>query len=491
MKKSKLITLALAGTLCLSACASSPVRSIAVQTNNDRLIQAAASEVENRQSLQSVQEEAPKNYVFRYSSEDKRVLISAEADVLIPDADGIAMYQVSCQGFTQEQVTGVYEYLFAGEDTWYAQDNRYETKSKAAAELEEARKELEWVKADTELSPESKENWIKFFQDYIDHAEAYFDSLPDAIERVSTDSKLHTEYTQTPFGEKAYQRLDARTDSGKRMTVYNALDYGAGSGISYSSQTGGKYSANPTGWDKNNPVPYGTDVPFSCTYSYEEAKALADGLFRAAGVDVRLKRTEMVCGVLNRDNSVFPIFSKRSQENDDEYNAYRFCYSRKVDGIPVAVTTSTGIYTDEVPTWVYEEIYVTVDSCGISNVSWEYPVTQGDAVNADVNILSFEEAARIFEETAPILYQGKLAAMDEESGSTCAISLSVDQVELNLMRIRDGSNLTGLYVPTWVFYGTEECGAAGTPKPAISQAPWIILAVNGIDGSIIDVTAGY
>ena len=198
---------------------------------------------------------------------------------------------------------------------------------------------------------------------------------------------------------------------------------------------------------------------------------------------MRLIQTELLQGAWDQSK----WFENQSLAYDDVHNAYLFCYSRVIDGIPVAATTSEAMYVeDNNPCWLYERIYVTVDSGGISNIEWDFPVTCGEVVNEDVNILPFEEAKRKFEEMAPLIYQGQYA---EGEGKT---QLTVDRVELNLMRTRDGGGLTGLYVPTWVFYGTQDFGREGfTGEQILSRSPWIILAVNAVDGSIIDVKAGY
>lgn len=112
-------------------------------------------------------------------------------------------------------------------------------------------------------------------------------------------------------------------------------------------------------------------------------------------------------------------------------------------------------------------------------------------MNDDVQILPFDDASRIFEEMAPLIYQGKNAAFEEEAGKSSQEVISVDKVELNLMRTRDGGGLTGLYVPAWVFYGTEEYGTNLSGEHFTSQSPWIFLAINAVDGSVIDVKAGY
>ncbi len=488
MKKWKMLSLSLAAAVCLTACAKTPDAPIVVQKNKDRLMEKAASEDEARKPLQEAQEETPSDYSFHYRSGDGKVSISVEADVLLPETDRIPMYQVSCQGFPQEQVTAIYDYLFAGEETWYAQDNWYYTKSMADRDMEDMRRELERLRADTEMAPDRKKDQMDTLQEMIADKENNYDIYPEEIPKVPTDGTYQTETYQSIDGPGEYQRLDARTDSGKSLYIHSYTDRFASSRMDYMSQTGYKYNWDPdlrpgAGINDSHPVPWDSDVPFSCAYSFEEAKALADGIFLAAGVDVRLVQTELIQGAWEESK----WYEERSLVRDDVHNAYLFCYSRVIDGIPVALTTSNTMYVeDNNPCWLYERIYVTVDSGGISRVYWQFPVTCGDVVEEDVNILPFEEAARIFEEMAPLIYQGKNAERKTEA------PLTVDRVELNLMRIRDGGGLTGLYVPTWVFYGTEDSGTeAFTGEQLLSRSPWIILAVNAVDGSIIDVKAGY
>lgn len=492
MKTSAGLALGMAILLCLSGCAKTPNAPIVVQKNNDRLIEKAASADENRKPLQDTQEEVPKDYTFRY---DGKIPISASADVILPDTNQISMYPCRCQGIPQEQVTAIYDYLFQGEATWYAKDNQYYTKSMAAEDLAAMRQELEALKADTTLPPDRKQNQMDTLQDMIQGNEDYYDLYPDEIVKLPTDSTYRTESYDSIYGPGEMQVLTARTDSGKLLSIQSySHDYPnrfADSNLCYMSQTGDKYTSEPYAVE-NDPVPYGSDVPFSCTYSYEEAKALADGVFRAAGLDVRLVQTELLRGF--REKTRFWA-SHREITYDDVHNAYLFCYSRVIDGIPVAVTTSDTMYVDDTnPCWLYERMYVTVDDGGIARVDWQYPVVCADPVNEDVNILPFADAARIFETMAPLIYEGKYAASETQHKADNRCAVVVEKVELDLMRTRDGGGLTGLYVPAWVFYGTEQFGFVdnhGVIGVDQYRSPWIILAVNAVDGSVIDVKAGY
>jgi len=488
MKRNKILPLCLAAVLCLAACAKTPDAPIVAQKNQERLVEKAQSGDENRQPLQEVQGKEPKDYSFQFQSNDGKLSISAEADVLLPEVDRIPMYHVSKSEFPQEQITAVSDHLFAGEETWYPESDWYYTKAMADADIAEARERMAQVEADTQMDDERRKGEIDLCKSIIEDRQANYDWYPDSIVKIPVDSTLRTKYYDSVTGRHTYGYLDINSDSGKCLYCYNfTASDNANSSLNFRSKTGERFRQEPEIYNYNLSVPYGTDVPFSCDYTYEEARALADGLIQAAGIDIRLVQTELLRGSYEK-SQLFPGKS----EYDEEYSAYRFCYSRVIDGIPVAVTTNNAMYVEDTnPTWLYERIYVTVDSGGISNLYWGWPVAQGDMVNADVQILSFEKAARIFEEMAPLIYQGKFAALEEESGSSFYAAISVDKVELNLMRVRDGGNLTGLYVPAWVFYGTEKCGTGRSEERTSTPSPWIILAVNAVDGSIIDVKAGY
>ena len=238
MKKSRIVSLVLAAMLCLSACAKTPEAPVVVQKNKDRLIEKATSEDEDRKPLQEAQEETPSDYSFHYQSEDGKVTISAEADVLLPETERIPMYQVSCQGFSQEQVTAIYDYLFQGESTWYDPDNCYYTKAMADADLEDMRRELERLRADTELAPDRKKNQMDVLQQMIDDKEAFYDSYPDEMPKVPRDSTYQIKTYDSVFGPGEYQELYVRTDSGKDLSIRSYTDRDAWSSLSYTSQTG-------------------------------------------------------------------------------------------------------------------------------------------------------------------------------------------------------------------------------------------------------------
>lgn len=486
-----LLALTLAVSLC--GCAETPEDDIIAQKDNDRLIEAATqSGDENRRSLEETQQSAPEHYTYSFTTEDGKVSITADAEVTLPEADTIPMYNLSCSGFTQEQATAIYDYLFDGDETWIMTGEDY-SQEMADQDLIKAREAIASAQANPDLSEEARAQQIQNHQEVIDTIEEMYDSLPEVsqAQKEPNDSTYLTHEIQTMNGAEEYQGLEAHTDAGDLLLISNFAKGSDGSSqISYTSPTGSRYGLR----DGITVTPEQADAQCKCSYSYDEAKALADGLLSAAGVEAKLVQTSLVKGVTETESN---DGEEIQYDYDEDYSAYVFYYARIVDDTPVAVTTNQYIYHEDTnPIWLYESIEIAVDSNGISNIEWEFPVEVDEVIANDVEILPFEEAAAVFEQMTPLVYQGNAANLEEGTAMECSYTINVDRVELNLMRVRNsGGERTGLYVPAWVFYGTETQHCHYTDNDSdldtTEATPWSILAVNAIDGTVIDVIAGY
>lgn len=494
MKKMIAVIIVASLALGLGGCADTPEDSLVAQKNTERLKEAALdSEDESRQSLSDIKQNTAEKYTFDYSSDDGKIKIAADADVHLPESSNIPMYSLSSSGFSQEQATAIYDYLLNGKETWIMEGEDY-SKELADVDLLKAKQQIAELKANTEIGEEARQQQIDDYEKTIASIEEKYDGLPDTVNTKKTpvDSTYRMAEIETVSGTEQYQALECQTDEGDLLYISNfPLGSDCSSVVSFQAKTEKKYGMDA---DAGNIVTAkeANDL-CDCELSYEEAKELADGLLEAAGVPVQLVQTALEKGFLSPNE----MMGESNYNYDDYYSAYCFFYGRLIDDTPVAVTSSQYIYhEDAAPTWLYESIKILVSSEGIINVDWQYPVEISETIANDVNILEFADAAAVFEEMIPLIYSGKIE--EAEAGSTVKTSydVTVDRVELNLMRVRDsGSDRTGLYVPAWVFYGTEtghfyysdQDGELDTWEPS----PWIILAVNAVDGSIIDVISGY
>lgn len=164
----------------------------------------------------------------------------------------------------------------------------------------------------------------------------------------------------------------------------------------------------------------------------------------------------------------------------------------------MAVTSSSYLpdKDDTSLTWLYEQISVIVDKDGIISLDWLFPQMIDDTVSENVGIISFEEASDIFEQMMPLTTQGDLEQFSDDNVQTTA-DVTVTDVRLGLMRVRSsGSNRRGLLTPVWLFYGDytrnfHYLDGDWEDHSDTESYPWILLAVNAVDGSVIDITAGY
>ena len=488
MKKTckRILSLGFAAALSLSAWIL-PASAAAVGTNLERLIEIASEKDEARKQIMDASaSELPKKFTYRSVSEDKKVTVTAGAEIFPGRVEAVPIYRASCQGFTQEQVSAIFRYFFDGEDAWYAQDNQYYTKAMADADLAEARQELARLEADTTLSEEDREFEIAVCQDDIDGLNAIYDTLPEEIVKLPTDGTMLTETATTLNGDREYQRLDARTDGGKTMSVANFMDWSAGSCLEYCSETGKRFRRQPDAGRSEGVDPIRTLFGGNEHKIFETMAATMNDFFTATGLPaMRLIQMDTV----DAAKKVETGYGQTTTEYDDEDRALRLCYARNIAGLPAAVTPSSVLYLeDDSPTWLYERLYITLDLNGISNIYWSYPVTTGEQVLEDVDILPYEEATRIFKETAVTVFKSEVAALEKESGTPYRLTVNVDTLRLSMIRLRDGDKLSGLYVPAWIFYGTKNLYSDSATN--FSPSPWIVYAINAIDGSIIDIKAG-
>lgn len=101
-------------------------------------------------------------------------------------------------------------------------------------------------------------------------------------------------------------------------------------------------------------------------------------------------------------------------------------------------------------------------------------------------LLPFNEIKTIFEKMIFIQYEPSI-----DKSQTRKYNIS--HVNLELMRIiKQNTDLEGLLIPVWNFYSNREnFDAEGKLIGEGKQFEGIILSINAVDGSIIDVAKGY
>lgn len=136
-----------------------------------------------------------------------------------------------------------------------------------------------------------------------------------------------------------------------------------------------------------------------------------------------------------------------------------------------------------------------VSDRGIEYLLWRSHTTTGEIINEDTGVIDFEEAWEIFETMIVTIY----GASGEWPTDLTNVSINIDDISLSLVRVREqnASGRSGIYTPTWGFYGNvkQEIGDdvlyGWNTLSEYLPAKFPVLVINAIDGSIIDMDKGY
>lgn len=123
--KKKVIAVAAIWSILVSftACSEKLDETLITQKNMDKLIEKAITDTEGREFLKEVRDSVPEHYEYSYENTDQTLTVNVDADVILPETDEIPMYQTEDGGFSQEQVTALYDYLFEGKETYTVLEN--------------------------------------------------------------------------------------------------------------------------------------------------------------------------------------------------------------------------------------------------------------------------------------------------------------------------------------------------------------------------------
>lgn len=504
MKKTLSLFCVLCLLLALAGCVQTPEPPLVAQKDVDRLIEKAQQEPDGN-ALSDLAEKAPGDYQWQTTAYQNRIKVAVDAKVVLPKRDAAPMYRVTAGALTDEQCQAITAYLYKGTPTYeMPQDRTVGLKADVQREIDEYTRALN-EGMENRLFQEQVLQWRQNYdglglseeevqqlaeggarEDMIRLLGVFRDELPEAVDSYEGvvprgDGTLHDAEGGT------YKSLSLRSELGDQLMITSAeKDQGAWTDLLWVRQGAPEYNLASAKTPAETPA-------------LAQARAQADGLFDAAGI-------EMGCFAVFQIDDGTPDglflglrgrgYSERLP-SDASHAGYVFYYTTAVDGLTAAWsaaagqtgTTEKGQDSFEA-SWMYEMAYVVVDGDGIATAFWTAPVTEKKTVSENSPLLSFDQAREIFENMVTVPYEGTLATHDAVGWDVPndVFELSVTEVRLELIRSRaSGGERTGLLTPAWVFYGK----ISGTASAGSDFFPDIILAVNAVDGTILDVDKGY
>lgn len=495
--------------LCLSmaGCAKTPEKALVAQKNIERLEDAAKQTPKEGTTLKDRVETTTSTYSFNYKSEDGRVTIDADnVPVTLPKKDAIPMYHVKGGEISQNLTDKIYDYFFP--NGAYSETGTDVTKAVMDERILEVKQAIANYQDDTEITDEERESIIQQQKELLEFLEQEKKEAPEksTLKLEPKDSKYVDREYETINGKTKIKELDVCSDDNKQRLFVSSCNDSSSvipSGITYEGD--GEYEYEYDYSDNNRtPVALCSEKDKEAIgISEEEARKYVNDFVKTIGMNWEIHDILCVRGshckvVENKDEQYEEIIEP------DHDTAYQFILSQSIDGIQSAVTSSCYLPDDDDTsiTWLYESISIIVEPKGIVYVQWDYPLQVEDCVSDNVGIISFDDAKDIFEQMMPLTTKGNLEEQSDDNEEVSA-KVTVSDVRLGFMRVRSsGEDKTGLMTPVWIFYGdytrtthytknAEELGFELNDFSFTEPAPWILLAVNAVDGSVIDITAGY
>ena len=500
MRRYIAILLCMAVAFGTAACQPTPEKAVVVKKDTERMIEQAA-QPSNGAAIDEVG--IPEGrYTFSAEGLNGRLRINVDAEIEAPAAQAMPIVRVERGGFSQEIVTKVFNYFYAGETAYDASGEHVETKAEIEPLIIDAKRCL----ADGSYA---ERGYTEEYVARLKQIEKIYAAAPETAPAspVSDGTMRMTELENVGDYLQLNVDTDRAKDTARSMSVLTPISWtsansGFGAHLYYRvySRTKKGTEYNTQGILRTN----GTNLPEAArqklAIDFDEAKALCDGVFTAAGLaDNYTFGHAFLVG--DAGMGKYGGNGKELGAPAENY-AYRLYYTRIINGVPCFVNTDNGLNdanngATSLP-WSYECIVFTVDSSGLSQLSWSNPVKVVETVTENAVILPFDKIMDVFESMIKVEYEAFLKMWEGNGGE---MDITIDKLELCLVRVREqNSEATGLLVPAWVFYGNNKVvhsngsvsyDLAHGSGSTWNKEPFPVLIINAIDGSIIDLGKGY
>lgn len=181
--------------------------------------------------------------------------------------------------------------------------------------------------------------------------------------------------------------------------------------------------------------------------------------------------------------------------NGTVQKAYRLSYSRILGNNSFTLTSAPagggGAIDDgkggHIEGWEYESMTFLVNNDGIVSMEWINPYDVSEVITNNTSMMDFNDVMDIFNKMIVVTN----AYLSDDMSKT----INVDRIELGLMRITDpATRSSGLVIPVWDFFGNVTTAFKNGEKSysELDDDPLnSVLAINAIDGTLVDRSRGY
>ena len=297
------------------------------------------------------------------------------------------------------------------------------------------------------------------------------------------------------YVEYAYLGLKAKEKDGNaEFTVENSKKADAEEGV----RTNNDYRSSLQFSDQGDGYPYMLDR-FRDVSPIADESAIPEeavGMLSLTPAEARVRLNALVEGTGLAVRDIYLIDDSQNGMVDQitapaEHYGYLVTMARVLEGVPVEYEDGFTINFEDryAPSWSYEHADAVIDDRGVINFRWEAPYAIVDTVSEHTAVLSFEEIIGIFQKMMPVTvaYNTNISLDDLED-----VTINIDRMTLSLQRILvPNTQGKGTLVPVWNFYGTHVFTEKSSGYTSGEDAYRLLMTINAIDGSMIDLDSGY
>lgn len=465
-----LMTAGLVMTAALAGCGS------AVQTEEEIVTpketeQGILQETVKVQGGIKEQVQAPERWQDSFGND--RVTVTADASVAVPEAEGFRTKRVVSRPFTQEDYDTVNRVLLDGGALWDRDaDAMKESNGFTRQEIEERITQLEEKMASGVKGSETYGGKEITFEEQLAGWKSMLAAAPE--EAVTREIPAVVKWEENAEASEGNNLSGTVTCKGQDYCVWlnNDLrdDFRWIKFEIRRSDVGGNFMDAVVPTADKSALEGQTDA----------IRQSAAELVKKLGLEELSPAGEEYVAVLSGDEE-----NNGTIEQTDV--GYAVHFTRVVDGIPVTWTQEDGNTSEgDWSTWPYEELTVIYDDEGLAEFTWTDPYELSELSEDYVFLLPFEDISR----TAKELILKKYEDYGEPGWK---IDMTIEEARLGYMRIMEkGNPKEGTMVPVWDFFGSLAVETEDEEgNPAAGKKHESLLAVNAMDGTIIDRSLGY
>ena len=424
----------------------------------------------------SIQEQVqvPEHYTCEIT--EGNITVKADADFVIPDAEGFKSYKVTPRIFVQEDYDTISRVLLDSAPLWTRDEEAMaESNGFIKSELEERIAKLKEEKASGVIK-------------YLNDEPMDYDALIAEFEELKKNAPEEPIICDVPAIVPDSETVGNNPKEEK--------------GCLYASAT--VQDEDYEVYIDNVLAPYWNAAQFHVNVNSERGVGHSYDYMKFSDIDLPLaidvitKNAQQIITEMGFEDFEPAIgeYCQKFTYSDGElaeimYGEPRYAipFERTIEGIPITYTHDQGLTVDnDEACWPQEAFILVFDDIGFTDFQWISPYTVEKVSDDTVFLLPFSEIQNVLEEMMV-----KVKA-EEYAETDIKVTYKINEIRLGYMRVHEKGDVSeGTLVPVWDFFGSESLQYPDDDSvysnEGISYESQF--TINAMDGTVINRGLGY